>query len=88
MPRHTVLVYLHPMTSYSDTLAAHLKARDLTDQEFGEQIGVKQPTVCRYRKGDRFPDANMARKIHDATDGAVPFDCWLREFNERAGIAA
>jgi transcriptional regulator with XRE-family HTH domain len=76
------------MATYSDTLAAHLKARKLTDREFGDLIGATQPTVWRYRNGARFPDASVAREIDRRTEGAVPFALWLAEFNAKAGIAA
>jgi len=44
--------------------------------------------VTRYANGKRFPDADTARAIDDATDGAVPFDAWRAEFERRSGLVA
>ena len=76
------------MESYSDTLAAHLKAQNLSDRQFGEIIGVTQPTIWRYRTGERLPDARMARTIEKHTNGEVSFKCWMRDLEARAGEAA
>ena len=74
------------MTAYSEAIKAHLADADLQVQEFAEMLGVKQPTVTRYKEGERFPDAEMARKIEMATGGKVSFELWLSIFKERVGL--
>ena len=76
------------MTSYKDSLAAYLAKPDRTETALADAIGKTQPTVHRYRKGDRFPDAETARLIEAHTGGEVPFAVWQAEFMTRSGLAA
>lgn len=48
-----------------------MRDNDVTDQAFGELVGVDRATICRYRLGRRMPNAEMMRRIHEATRGAV-----------------
>lgn len=73
--------------TYPETLDAYLRKDGNTEAALADVIGVKQPTVNRYRNG-RLPDADTARAIEGATDGEVPFAAWQRDFMGRAGIAA
>lgn len=79
-------VYCAPMSTYSETLDAYLKTGDLTQEGLGEKIGVSQVAVHRYKTGARFPEAALARKIHDATDGEVSFELWQAEAMRRIGV--
>ena len=76
------------MTSYKDSLAAYLAKPERTESALAEAIGKTQPTVHRYRKGDRFPDAETARLIDGATAGEVTFALWKREWLAKAGVEA
>lgn len=76
------------MTSYPALLEAYLALDGNTELALAEAIGKTQPAVHRYRKSDRFPDADTARRIDEATKGQVPFAAWQRDFLERSGIAA
>ena len=76
------------MTSYKDPLAAYLAKPDRTETALADAIGKTQPAVHRYRKGDRFPDAETARLIEAQTGGEVPFSIWQAEFMARSGLAA
>ena len=73
------------MDAYRRALSAYLEGR--TQEELAIRIGHKQPIINRYVKGERFPTAKMARKIHDATDGRVPFALWQQVAIEKLGIA-
>lgn len=48
-----------------------LKAENLTEAAFAERIGVRQATVNRYRKGERYPDRRVMRRIMRETAGKV-----------------
>jgi len=75
------------MSTYSASLLAYLK-EGATHSGLAEMIGKTQVAVTRYANGKRFPDADTARAIDDATDGAVPFDAWRAEFERRSGLVA
>lgn len=54
------------------TLDAWLNDRpELTEAAFGQQIGVSQAAVNRYRKGLRYPEPPVMRRIMRVTDRAV-----------------
>ena len=55
------------------TLDEYLSHQDpkLSPGDFGERIGVSQPTIHRYLTGLRFPSPEMIRKIQAATNDAV-----------------
>lgn len=76
------------MTTYRDALAAYLDRPDCTETALADAIGKTQPTVNRYRNGERFPDADTARLIEQHTGGVVAFVLWQGEFLSRSGIAA
>lgn len=75
------------MDAYSRALSAYLEVEGRTQEELAADIGSNQPTVNRYKQGTRRPDASTARKIHEATKGAVPFELWQRITIERLGIS-
>lgn len=76
------------MATYQQTLNAYLKRDGNTESGLADAINRSQPAVNRYRKGERFPDADTARAIETATGGAVPFSIWHAEFLGKSGIAA
>lgn len=51
-------------------LAAYLKANELSDEDFGQRIGVTRQAVHRYKNG-RFPEKETLKLIVEATGGAV-----------------
>jgi transcriptional regulator with XRE-family HTH domain len=69
--------------SYSKALAAWLDSDGRTQDALADKIGKSQAAVNRYAKGWRFPDAQTARLIHDATEGGVPFETWQQEASAR-----
>ncbi len=75
------------MSTYANSLKAYLEG-DVTQAGLAEKIGKTQVAVARYAGGLRFPDADTARAIEAATNGAVPFAIWRGEFEQRSGLAA
>lgn len=61
----------------------YLKKYGLTQQQFAEKIGVKQPTICRIMNGKNRPHAIAAEKIEAATNGEVTKEeaIWGNEAN-------
>lgn len=76
------------MQTYSDILSAYLAEAGETQGEFAARVETTQASINRYRKGERFPNAEMARLIDQATQGAVPFAVWQAEFMAKSGLAA
>jgi transcriptional regulator with XRE-family HTH domain len=74
------------MDAYRRALSAYLEPQDRTQEGLALKIGRTQPAVNRYVNGERFPDAETARKIAEATDQAVPFDLWQRVAMDRLGM--
>lgn len=64
------------MDAYRRALSAYLTPKDRTQEALAERAKCTQAAISRYVTGERFPDANTARNIHDATDGDVPFETW------------
>ena len=73
------------MDSYSDRLKAYLEGQPKQD-DFAARIKKSQPSVSRYASGDRFPDAETARVIDEASGGAVPFTLWQEEALRKLGL--
>lgn len=73
------------MDSYSTRLKAYLAGEPRQDV-FASKIGKSQAAVSRYAAALRFPDADTARDIESASDGAVPFSLWQEEALRRLGI--
>lgn len=76
------------MNAYQTALKHFLGRDGIKQADIAAKIGVKQPTIHRYASGDRFPDAAIARKIEEATDGVVPFALWQSIALDKLGIAA
>lgn len=64
------------MDDYRKALSAYLEPKERTQEALAGKIDRSQAAVNRYANGERFPDAETARRIHDATDGEVPFEVW------------
>jgi transcriptional regulator with XRE-family HTH domain len=64
------------MNAYQSALQRFLATTGMKQEEMAARIDRPQPTLNRYARGKRFPDAETARRIHDATNGAVPFELW------------
>lgn len=76
------------MSSYRKALEAYLAPESRTQAALALAANTSQPNINRYVNGERFPDAEMARRIDRATDGAVPFALWQREMAQRLGLEA
>ena len=44
---------------------------DISKKEFAERIGISESLVYHYLSGKRYPSSSTARKIMEATNGAV-----------------
>lgn len=76
------------MNAYQSALQAFLKKDGVRQVDIAAKIGKPQPTLNRYARGKRFPDADTARAIDSATDGAVPFALWQSVKLAELGIEA
>lgn len=76
------------MNAYQTALKHFLDRDGVKQADIAARIGKKQPTVHRYASGDRFPDAQTARRIDEATGGVVSFALWQSVAMEKLGIAA
>lgn len=76
------------MDTYRDALGAFLNLPENDEISLAGGVGCTQATINRYRHGKRFPDADTARAIDRATNGAVPFSLWQSEFLQRSGLSA
>jgi transcriptional regulator with XRE-family HTH domain len=57
-------------------LAAYLNEQGLSQEAFGNRIGVSQGAVYQWLIGENKPSLTMALKIEAATNGKVSrFDC-------------
>lgn len=54
-----------------------LKAENLTEAAFAVRIEVSQAAVNRYRKGQRYPDRRVMRRIMRETLGSVSSEDFL-----------
>lgn len=52
-------------------LADYLKANGISDEDFGQSIGVTRQAVHRYKTFDRFPERPVLTKIVEVTGGDV-----------------
>lgn len=76
------------MNAYQTALKHFLSRDGVRQEDIAAKAEVKQPTLNRYARGHRFPDADTARKIDRATDGVVPFALWQSVALDKLGIAA
>jgi transcriptional regulator with XRE-family HTH domain len=66
-------------------LADYLKTNGISDEDFGQSIGVTRQAVHRYKTFDRFPEKPVLTEIVKATAGAVtPNDFLPEQSNDQA----
>jgi len=58
------------------TLRDYMDRNGLTQAQMAEMLGVRQPSVGRYLKG-QVPDPVIMQKIIDATEGQVTADSFF-----------
>jgi len=51
-----------------------LKGR--TARDLARDVGVSEVCISMLRSGKRTPSLSLARRIKQATDGAVDYDAW------------
>ncbi len=56
------------------TIDEYIARKNLTQADFAQMVGVKQPTVHRWIYGKKFPEPRHARKIVEVTQGQVTFE--------------
>lgn len=61
------------------TLEEFRKSRGLTQKAFGDLIGVSAFHVSRYETGRNRPTPERARRIEQATNGAIPWTSWFED---------
>lgn len=59
------------MNTGAHILRKILKSRKLSQQAFGDLIGVSQTAVRRYLNGERIPEPPVMRKIVKATNNTL-----------------
>ena len=47
-----------------------------TARELARAVGVSEAHISRLRHGKQTPSLSLARRIKQATDGAVDYDAW------------
>lgn len=63
-------------------LGRYLKAKEITQHQFAERLGVSQGTVSKMcRKGAEVRDS-MKVRIERLTGGAVPVEAWLDDLRD------
>lgn len=58
-------------------LSDHIKAKGLTEAEFGALIGVSQPMVNKYCNGKAVPRPPRIKEIEQVSGGDVTFSDWF-----------
>lgn len=74
----------------SSPLATYLDTTKTSSAAFAAQLGVDQTAVMRWRKAERFPRADAAFLIEEATGGAVTAKAlaeFARQERERRRLA-
>lgn len=74
------------MDDYPSALRTWLERPERTQIALAEAVGTTQASIARYAAGQRFPEADLARKIDEATGGEVSFTLWQRAAMARLGI--
>lgn len=71
----------HPLKEFLDAVEDSAPA-------FARRVGVRSRTLQRILAGEEWPSPTLARRIVDATDGAVPFDALYGSFGDVADLGA
>lgn len=74
------------MTKYAQSLDAWLRDTETSEARLATLSDCTQVSINRYRRGMRLPDAELAKRIEVATEGAASYDDWRTAFLEKAGI--
>jgi transcriptional regulator with XRE-family HTH domain len=69
-------------------LQAYLEAENIPDSVFAKRVGVAQSTILRLKRGERKPSLDLAQRIYEATNRAVPPSEWFDAAVPREGAAA
>ena len=56
-----------------------MKQNRITQAKLAGTLGVKQPSVCNWLKGNTRPSLELAVQISRITKGKVSVDSWVRE---------
>jgi len=72
----------------TNPIQAYREAKGLTQEQLADMAGVQKAAVSKWEKGV-LPSFESAKKLHDATDGALPRwelrpDIWDRPLAEAA----
>ncbi|BAQ67852.1 hypothetical protein NHU_00683 [Rhodovulum sulfidophilum] len=59
-----------------NALASYLQTQSMTQTQFAEVIGVKQPLVSKLVRGVSQPSPDLAARIARETHDRVPFYSW------------
>lgn len=65
-------------------LKQYLEAHQITHGAFAKLIGVSQPTVNRYVRGERSPSKKTIARINYVTDGFVKVTDWYDSMDRAA----
>lgn len=71
----------HPLKEFLDAVEDSAPA-------FARRVGVRSRTLQRILAGEEWPSPALARRIVDATDGAVPFDALYGSVGDVADLGA
>lgn len=70
-----------------NSLDRYLDEHDIKNAAFAATVGASEATISRLRNNKQAPSFSLARRIREATEGAVTFDDFLIAA-ESAGEAA
>lgn len=59
-------------------LASYLTENGISHRAFAERINTSQASVTRYAIGARTPRLEMIARIHNATNGRVSYEDFVR----------
>ena len=62
-------------------LKEYLKKNGITEMNFAEMLGCKQPTISRYVNNLRLPRGNLMKKIQEITLGEVNYNDFIKGDN-------
>jgi transcriptional regulator with XRE-family HTH domain len=68
-------------------LAAYLKMNGISDEDFGQIIGVSRQAVHRYKTFGRSPKRETLALILEATGGAVTPNDFLQDQSALVGVS-
>lgn len=71
----------------STVLATYMKARQLSDADFGVSINRERSMVSKIRRGIILPTLELAATIESVTGGEVPMQSWVSLESEGAQAA-